>query len=181
MFCLSPKLSFSFSFSELFNRTITKERTDEVGSSRMMLVGKAKSEYEFIIVLDRLDDQFTVFELIVQDDSLPIFFGGFRVSTSTLCRVLCLHWGVVKKDIGSLPLPKGWKRSGSLPLLKGWKEERFSAGERRFSAFAERLEGRAVLCRRKRLPLPKARDTIMVRYIGVSKKVISRTPVEIKI
>ncbi|KAL0916386.1 hypothetical protein M5K25_013892 [Dendrobium thyrsiflorum] len=49
----------------------------------------------------------------------------------------------MKKDIGSLPLPKGWKRSGSLPLLKGWKEERFSAGGRRFSAFAERLEGRA--------------------------------------
>ncbi|KAL0929001.1 hypothetical protein M5K25_000940 [Dendrobium thyrsiflorum] len=43
---------------------------DEVGSSRTMLVGKARSEYEFIIVLDRLDDQSTIFELIVQDDAV---------------------------------------------------------------------------------------------------------------
>ncbi|KAL0912826.1 hypothetical protein M5K25_016235 [Dendrobium thyrsiflorum] len=41
---------------------------NKVGSSRTMLVGKSRSEYEFIIVLDRLDEQFTIFELIVHDD-----------------------------------------------------------------------------------------------------------------
>ncbi|KAL0906043.1 hypothetical protein M5K25_024504 [Dendrobium thyrsiflorum] len=41
---------------------------DDLGSSWTLLVDKSKSEYEFIIVLDRLDEQFTVFELIVQDE-----------------------------------------------------------------------------------------------------------------
>ncbi|KAL0923177.1 hypothetical protein M5K25_007222 [Dendrobium thyrsiflorum] len=38
---------------------------------------------------------------------------AFEWSTSTLCRVLCPHRGVVKKDIGSLPEKEEW--SGSLP------------------------------------------------------------------
>ncbi|KAL0904656.1 hypothetical protein M5K25_026785 [Dendrobium thyrsiflorum] len=44
------------------------QSVDDFGSSQTMLVDKSKSEYEFIIVLDRLDEQFSVFELIVQDD-----------------------------------------------------------------------------------------------------------------
>ncbi|KAL0928744.1 hypothetical protein M5K25_000663 [Dendrobium thyrsiflorum] len=39
--------------------------------------------------------------------------GTIEWSTSTLCRVLCPHRGVVKKDIGSLPEKEEW--SGSLP------------------------------------------------------------------
>ncbi|KAL0913032.1 hypothetical protein M5K25_016462 [Dendrobium thyrsiflorum] len=92
---------------------------DKVGSSRTMLVGKARSEYEFIIVLDHLDDQFTIFELIVQDD----------VSVHLLWRLSSEYVNFV---------------SGSLP-----KEERFSA------------EGRAVLCRRKR---------VLCHHQGVVKK-----------
>ncbi|KAL0918790.1 hypothetical protein M5K25_010825 [Dendrobium thyrsiflorum] len=41
---------------------------DDFGSSRTMWSGRRFSEYEFIIVLNRLDDQITFFELIVQDD-----------------------------------------------------------------------------------------------------------------
>ncbi|KAL0921312.1 hypothetical protein M5K25_008373 [Dendrobium thyrsiflorum] len=67
---------------------------------------------------------------------------------STLCRVLCLHRGVVS---GSLPSPgsgeKGHRFSAFAERLEmewysafaeGWKEERFSAGGRRFSAVAKR-------------------------------------------
>ncbi|KAL0921416.1 hypothetical protein M5K25_008483 [Dendrobium thyrsiflorum] len=56
--------------------------------------------------------------------SLPEAFEG---STSTLCRVLCPHRGVVKKDIGSLPEKEEWIGSlpekediGSLPEKEEW-------------------------------------------------------------
>ncbi|KAL0905778.1 hypothetical protein M5K25_024216 [Dendrobium thyrsiflorum] len=82
------------------------------------------------ITQDRQDDQFIVFELIVQDD----------VSAHHLWRLSSEY---VNKVSNSLPSP------GS-----GEKGHMFSAfAERlekeRFSAFAESLEGRAVLCRRK--------------------------------
>ncbi|KAL0922692.1 hypothetical protein M5K25_006700 [Dendrobium thyrsiflorum] len=41
---------------------------DDFGSSRMMLVDKQNSEYKFIFVPDRLDEQLAVFERIIQDD-----------------------------------------------------------------------------------------------------------------
>ncbi|KAL0911477.1 hypothetical protein M5K25_019621 [Dendrobium thyrsiflorum] len=43
----------------------------------------------------------------------PSSLEAFEWSTSTLCRVLCPHRGVVKKDIGSLPEKEEW--SGCLP------------------------------------------------------------------
>ncbi|KAL0917721.1 hypothetical protein M5K25_012805 [Dendrobium thyrsiflorum] len=64
--------------------------------------------------------------------------------------VLCPHQVVVKKDIGSLPEKEEW--IGSLPEKEEWSG---SLPEEEV-AFAERLEGTAVLCRRrKRLPLPE--------------------------
>ncbi|KAL0910137.1 hypothetical protein M5K25_021079 [Dendrobium thyrsiflorum] len=128
-------------------------RIDDFGSSWTMWSGRRFSEYEFIIVLNRLDDQITFFELIVQDD---------RLSSEYVNIVL-----------GSLP------SSGS-----GERGYRFSAGEGRGClcrkvgrnscslpeeeevAFAERLEGTAVLCRRrKRLPLPKVSDKLSWRLL----------------
>ncbi|KAL0904621.1 hypothetical protein M5K25_026750 [Dendrobium thyrsiflorum] len=58
--------------------------------------------------------------------SISMVFFVLRSHTPTLCRVLCPHRVVVKKDIGSLPEKEEW--IGSLPLPEGWKEERFSAG-----------------------------------------------------
>ncbi|KAL0915467.1 hypothetical protein M5K25_015886 [Dendrobium thyrsiflorum] len=69
---------------------------------------------------DRLDDQFAVFELIVQDN----------ISAQHLWRLSSEYVNIVS---GSLPSPGSGEKG------------------RRFSAFAERLEGRAVLCRRKKV------------------------------
>ncbi|KAL0907794.1 hypothetical protein M5K25_022233 [Dendrobium thyrsiflorum] len=63
---------------------------------------------------------------------------------STLCQVLCLHRGVVKKDIGSLPEKEEW--IGSLPEKEdigslSEKEEWSGSLPEEEVAFAGRLEG----------------------------------------
>ncbi|KAL0928785.1 hypothetical protein M5K25_000707 [Dendrobium thyrsiflorum] len=92
-----------------------------------------ESEYEFIIVQDRLDDQFVVFELIVQDDvrSSRTIWTGQNLKNQ--------FWTVLQvgKGVVLCLCQKVGRKNGSLP-----EEE---------VAFAGRLEGTAVLCRRKRV------------------------------
>ncbi|KAL0925478.1 hypothetical protein M5K25_003809 [Dendrobium thyrsiflorum] len=83
---------------------------------------------------------------------------------SVLAEVLCLHRGVVKKEEGVLCLHRGEVKKGSVAILchhrgevkKGRVAVLCRRKEEGFSAITvERLEGRAVLYRRKRLPLPE--------------------------
>ncbi|KAL0919005.1 hypothetical protein M5K25_011067 [Dendrobium thyrsiflorum] len=64
---------------------------------------------------------------VYENNLCPSSLEAFEGSTSTLCRVLCPHRGVVKKDIGSLPEKEEWIGSlpekediGSLPEKEEW-------------------------------------------------------------
>ncbi|KAL0927652.1 hypothetical protein M5K25_001847 [Dendrobium thyrsiflorum] len=77
----------------------------------------ATRAYEFLfLMITNIKDQnlhlYTAF-LFHTCFLCPSSLEAFEWSTSTLCRVLCPHRGVVKKDIGSLPEKEEW--SGSLP------------------------------------------------------------------
>ncbi|KAL0923140.1 hypothetical protein M5K25_007187 [Dendrobium thyrsiflorum] len=64
---------------------------------------------------------------VYENNLCPSSLEAFEGSTSTLCRVLYPHRGVVKKDIGSLPEKEEWISSlpekediGSLPEKEEW-------------------------------------------------------------
>ncbi|KAL0917406.1 hypothetical protein M5K25_012464 [Dendrobium thyrsiflorum] len=116
-------------------------------------IGSLPEKEEWIGSLPEKEDISSLPEKEEWSGSLPkeeVAFAG-RLEGTT---VLCLHRGVVKKDIGSLPEKEEWIGSlpekediGSLPEKEEWsgslpKEE---------VAFAGRLEGTTVLCRRKNL------------------------------
>ncbi|KAL0912824.1 hypothetical protein M5K25_016233 [Dendrobium thyrsiflorum] len=127
--------SYQLFFSLLLGQSLTKELLktsrrariritynrackDEIGSSRMMLVGKQNSEYEFIIILDHRDDQFTIFELIVQDN----------VSAHHLWRLSSEYVNIVSD---SLPSPgSGEKEYRFFAFAERLEKERFSVGGR---------------------------------------------------
>ncbi|KAL0913006.1 hypothetical protein M5K25_016435 [Dendrobium thyrsiflorum] len=101
-------------------------------------------------VVDDLAGSRGAVEIAGVASSAPSWLFDFASTTFPFCRIGSYDILIGSNNGSSLAVKVGRKsgslpeEEGSLPLLKGWKEERFSAGGRRFSAFAERLEGRAV-------------------------------------